>query len=320
MKKLAFGLVLVLLGWLGLELAAFVLLWIRDGVPSWPGQIVAQRTAVLAEASESPHRVLDSEEAELARLARGGSEEEVLHPYLGYVVNPEINKIQHRRKKGRLVVSELGFFEPPGKSKLDAGSGAATGPPLRVGIFGGSVAFIFSFTSRDRLAAALATLPGVGDRPIVIRSFALGRYKQPQQLEALAYLLALGEQFDVVINIDGFNDIVVPYLQNIPQGVTPVYPANWPGRVGQLPDPDLDVLRGQSRLSSRSPEATSATLLAAGDRDQLCEQFSLASAGFQPGDRDRHRRIQRAPSPATDPAISFSRTGQALLRRLRNLS
>ena len=245
MKKLAFGLVLVLLGWLGLELAAFVLLWIRDGVPSWPGQIIAQRAAVLAEASKSPRRVSDAEEAELARLARGGSEEEVLHPYLGYVVNPEINKVQHRRKKGRLVVSELGFFEPPGKNEPDASSQDATGPPLRVGIFGGSVAFIFSFTSRDQLAAALATLPGVEGRAIAIRSFALGRYKQPQQLEALAYLLALGENFDVVINIDGFNDIVIPSLQNIPQGVDPVYPANWPSRVGQLPDPGLDVLRGR---------------------------------------------------------------------------
>ena len=246
MKKLAFGLVLALFNWFGLELAAFILLWIWDGAPSSPHEMIAQRAMILAGSSERSRSLAEAQEAELTRLARGGSEEEVLHPYLGYVINPEINQIQHRQEKGRLLVSELGFFEPPDGTQFPSSAGDAIGPPpLRVGIFGGSVAFIFSFVSRDKLAGELASLSGVRGRPIAIRSFALGGYKQPQQLQALTYLLALGEKFDLVINIDGFNDIVLPYVQNLSQQVCPFYPSNWAAKVGQLPDPTLENLRGR---------------------------------------------------------------------------
>ena len=38
-------------------------------------------------------------------------------------------------------------------------------------------------------------------------NLALFGYKQPQQLTTLAYLMSIGGQFDLVLNIDGFNEV-----------------------------------------------------------------------------------------------------------------
>jgi hypothetical protein len=42
----------------------------------------------------------------------------------------------------------------------------------------------------------------------------LGGYKQPQQLLILDYFLAIGQEFDLVINIDGFNEVVLSNINN----------------------------------------------------------------------------------------------------------
>ncbi|MFB8796602.1 MAG: hypothetical protein U7126_20815 [Microcoleus sp.] len=45
-------------------------------------------------------------------------------------------------------------------------------------------------------------------------SFATGGYKQPQQLLILNYFLALGQELDMVVNIDGFNEVALSNLNN----------------------------------------------------------------------------------------------------------
>jgi len=44
---------------------------------------------------------------------------------------------------------------------------------------------------------------------------------------ALVYLLALGSHFDVVINLDGFNEATLPLVNNLSNNVIPFYPRNW---------------------------------------------------------------------------------------------
>ncbi len=39
-------------------------------------------------------------------------------------------------------------------------------------------------------------------------------YKQPQQLLVLSYFLSIGQPFDLVINIDGFNEVALSPLNN----------------------------------------------------------------------------------------------------------
>jgi hypothetical protein len=46
-------------------------------------------------------------------------------------------------------------------------------------------------------------------------------------LLALSYFLALGASFDAVINLDGFNEMVLPMAENSASGVNPFYPRNW---------------------------------------------------------------------------------------------
>ncbi|MDQ1349710.1 MAG: hypothetical protein QG657_10 [Acidobacteriota bacterium] len=83
-----------------------------------------------------------------------------------------------------------------------------------IGIFGGSVANGFYVDGLERLTARLKLHPFFADKEIIYLNYALGGYKQPQQLEALAYFLAVGQELDMVLNIDGFNEIVFCFNNN----------------------------------------------------------------------------------------------------------
>ena len=171
---------------------------------------------------------------------------EIVQPYLGYVVNPET--AQGDPRWPNLTVTQQGFFALPGDLRQEDPSLAAAGPePLRVGIFGGSVAFDFSFAGRPPIVEAIGA---AGRRP-QIASRALGGYKQPQQLMALTYALSLGERFDVVVNLDGFNDLVLPVADNIHHRVYPFYPRNWQFRLTDLPDSVRRELLGERAFHVR---------------------------------------------------------------------
>ena len=65
------------------------------------------------------------------------------------------------------------------------------------------------------------------DKEINVVLLALGGFKQPQQMLALNYFLSLGAEYDLVINLDGFNEIVLPLSDNLPYHVFPSYPRHW---------------------------------------------------------------------------------------------
>ncbi len=174
----------------------------------------------------------------------------VLHPFLGFVYTPEYNQLEERNLRS-LVVADSGFFvlrePPPPPSER----------PLRVGVFGGSVAMVFAFQGGRALAAELA--PAAGPRGVVIESWALGGYKQPQQLMTLAWLLARGEAPDVVVNLDGFNEIALPRTENLRHGINPFYPRAWERRVAAAPDPRQELLEGEvAYLENRRAEIAAA--------------------------------------------------------------
>ena len=135
-------------------------------------------------------------------------ENKALHPYLGYVFD---------REPDSRAVNRFGFR---GRSPLLAKSGGE----LVVAIFGGSVAMSLPL---EILRQELEKFHPYRDRPIAFVNLAMSGYKQPQQLLALSYFLALGARFDVVINLDGFNDVVLPYVDNLPAHVHPSFPRLW---------------------------------------------------------------------------------------------
>jgi len=119
----------------------------------------------------------------------------VSHPYFGYV-SEEILEFEN-------ALSDLGDSD------------------FVIGITGGSVA--------GRLAVYLRNNPAVfdvlrdldlafGDRKLRIVNLAMGGGKQPQQFFVSAYFL---EHLDLVINVDGLNDVV-------PVSLLPVYPLEYP--------------------------------------------------------------------------------------------
>jgi len=147
-----------------------------------------------------------------------GQAVEVVHPYLGFVQHAELNP--NTSPQGFPMYDPLPVSRAPGR--------------LVVGVLGGSFAAGFSLDARDLLVTALKPL----GREVVVVNLAVGGYKQPQQLLALAWALSLGSQFDFVLNIDGFNEVVLPVFDNLAHGVNPYYPRAWDKRVAGFLTPD----------------------------------------------------------------------------------
>jgi hypothetical protein len=143
-----------------------------------------------------------------AEPAEGYLSEHVLHPYLGYVSTP------------RTGYNRFGF-------KADDALEPRSATHVHVCLTGGSVAMGLYPFLRKELAQSMQQVEAFKGKEVRMTVLALGGYKQPQQLMALNYFLALGAEFDMVVNVDGFNEIVLPYSDNLPFGIFPAYPRHW---------------------------------------------------------------------------------------------
>lgn len=231
------------------------------------------------------------------RVPSGGGEyelrgiHEVIHPYLGFVPDPAYTA-------DGVTIGDPGQI--PARSESE----------LIVGLFGGSFAGGLCSFADAELRRVLAR-PGKSVRMLCL---AAGGYKQPQQLLALAYLLAQGAHFDLVINVDGFNEIALPLLENKPQGVAPIYPRGWFWRVGKLKDPSALQLLAELSRAGR-------------ERAEWAEPFarwglyrsSLLALAWERGDRlfgarwvrivteiSEHKIEQKKSYAATGPTMTFT--------------
>ncbi|MEG3848426.1 hypothetical protein QT971_13420 [Microcoleus sp. herbarium19] len=132
---------------------------------------------------------------------------ERLHPFFGYV----LKQGAFTNERLKLKVNNHGFF-----SLYEYPFVKSNKKQFIVGIFGGSVANNFALDEyiNQRLSKKLQSYPEFADREIVVLNFGNGGYKQPQQLLILNYFLALGQELDLVINIDGFNEVALSNLNN----------------------------------------------------------------------------------------------------------
>lgn len=94
---------------------------------------------------------------------------------------------------------------------------------LVIGICGGSVAEIFANYGEPYLQTYLQEQHGFTGRVVFI-NLALSGYKQPQQLYYLQYALLSGFEFDIILNLDGFNDLVLA-RNNMMQQANPLFPS-----------------------------------------------------------------------------------------------
>ncbi len=159
----------------------------------------------------------------------------VLHPFLGFVRNPDIDRHVFSSRAVAEPVNEHGFFGPSPLAQDASGT-------IDVVITGGSVATDLYLRSSEAFRRGLAKSPLLADERIRIFSLALGGMKQPQQLLALQYFLSLGASFDAVVNLDGFNDIALPPAENVPAGLPVSAPRSWQLYTAEVSDDQSVIL------------------------------------------------------------------------------
>lgn len=130
---------------------------------------------------------------------------ERLHPYFGYVQKPGPDF-----REG-FKYNAAGFISP-----YDYPYRKKNNNQYIIGIFGGSVASNYSIyeIQNQILEKKLKQLPEFEDKEFIILSLATGGYKQPQQLILLNYFLSIGQKFDMIVNIDGFNEVTIAKANN----------------------------------------------------------------------------------------------------------
>lgn len=164
--------------------------------------------------------------------------EDIVHPYLGFVRRPR-SASEARLPIG---VSEFGF--PDNESPL-----AVRQPDeMIIAVLGGSVAEEFARSGWATLQEQLQNSELFRTKRLRIVRLGLSGYKQPQQLLLVNYLLVLGAEFDVVVNLDGFNEVALPDVENIPNQVYAAFPRGWQVRV--MDTNDKQVLRKVGRLAA----------------------------------------------------------------------
>lgn len=148
----------------------------------------------------------------------------VFHPYLGF-----IHRVGRTGEGWR--TNNVGFqvAEPLARDAPDCCDipHARRDNEVLVGVFGGSVATSFAMRAQvdATLARRLQEVPAYRDRPVRVLNFAMPAFRQPQQMIAFAYFQTLGQELDIAIEIDGFNEIVTSH-RNFHAGVEPSFPAD----------------------------------------------------------------------------------------------
>jgi len=254
------------------EVVAFVALWARHGHPMLYGDMAAMRETVIAE----------SEPGVTLPGRRGGRtvRYEKLHPYAGFVLEASSQPTAAKERWNELDVSPYGFVGTPELFEPESEDAFV------IAVCGGSVAFLFSFEGVDAMVEELRALPEVGDRPIHVVRLALGGYKQPQPYLALAWLATLGARYDLVVSIDGFNEVALPLAENHPAGVATSFPRAWDRRVSPLPSAEVVRLIGDAVVLRRKRRNAAQR----GDRFPANCSF-LAGLLFEIRDARKERRI-----------------------------
>jgi len=132
-----------------------------------------------------------------------------LHPYFGPTHRPGIpfdlpKDLQSAESGPTVATNNFGF-----SSRYSYPFTRTNERQFVIGIFGGSVAAYFCRISTSRFEDDLRQNAFFKNKELVSLCFSHEGYKQPQQLLVLSYFLSIGQPFDMVINIDGFNEVAL---------------------------------------------------------------------------------------------------------------
>jgi hypothetical protein len=247
-----------------------------------------------------------------------------LHPYLGYTYKPGFcpSKPGFRPSPSAIPANNVGFisnYDYPFQRKSDK--------QFIVGFFGGSVAQFLAMYEFERhsLADNLRKLPALKDKEIIVLNFALAGYKQPQQALVLSYFLSIGQDLDLIINLDGFNEVYHAALNNKHSVDVSMPASSFALPLVDIENDDLSpeganvalsILQEKNRLKSLLTEATGCNLAssyllkamqikhyaAAFERHRV-EFNRVVSEGSKQRKQDPVIRVSRVDSPLEDEAL-----------------
>jgi hypothetical protein len=151
-----------------------------------------------------------------------GSQGLQLNPHFGYAGTPGVRlsslakredlEPQFGREFAEALYPTITFNNHGFLSKYDYPFVDPTGRSFVIGLFGSSIAIQFAFTMEHRLNDLLSRDSRFAGRKVVLLQFANGGTKQPQNTTTLAYFLAIGQKFDLIINMDGFPEVYISWL------------------------------------------------------------------------------------------------------------
>ncbi|MDG1048726.1 MAG: hypothetical protein P8R46_00840 [Planctomycetota bacterium] len=215
-------------------------------------------------------------------------EAEGLHPYLGF-----LHRAEPKWDPDKLMTLNQPELYRDGSPLLDGDE-----QDLIVAIAGGSLSQDFAHRGgAEALGELLSNQPRFEGRNVRFVALGGGGVKQPQQLFALDWLLVQGARLDLLINLDGFNEVALHELENERNGVAPIYPRHWRLRTSRL---DLAEVIGERAYLQRQRRELASQLLASPLRFSRVRQLIWIA---------RDRRLRHS-SRALDQALaSFEASG-----------
>lgn len=182
---------------------------------------------------------------------------EILHPYAGYTV------------EGKRVKEGCDLSSPSVKyscyerilladDKPFPKRGANT---LNVALLGGSVA-VGTITGTEYAAyeTLLGQLPEYQGRKVNLHLLAAGGYRLPQSLMMLNYYISLGAEYDLVIALDGFNEIAIAMSEYHNKKLHPSFPRGWQYRIAGRVNSELIKAQAQ-KLVFQDKHKSRATIM-----------------------------------------------------------
>jgi len=232
-KKLFFYSVIVLINYVLLEIVAYGFFRLKFGDYD-RHELQLSRIRTIAAIEQGPVFTADNAKTSNQRIIR----KEVIHPYFGYTVDG----------KKRIKDCETDLIQDCYKrikGAADKKFPKRTKDRLIVGILGGSVAVgtVRGTSPAGLYEKLLAELPEYKGREVIVYNMAAGGFRQPQQLMTLNYYYALGAEFDILVSLDGFNDVAIPVSVYKDTGTHPSFPRDWVHRVAsKVPKELVDLL------------------------------------------------------------------------------
>ncbi|NBO19593.1 MAG: hypothetical protein EBV03_10305 [Proteobacteria bacterium] len=180
-------------------------------------------------------------ERDIAQRTKSGTslpqQKAIIHPYIGNIRNPDHPGIE-------INVYPEGYI-----AEEDAIAASQDPGVVIVGLSGASVMFqLYRYKpARDILSQQVAELPKFKGKRVLLVMLTNPGYKQPQQLFSVANYLMQGGRLDLLVNLDGKNEVTLPSL-NARMGKSPYYPYVWSAffKAGYTLD-DMEMLESAAK-------------------------------------------------------------------------